>query len=110
MPQLIGEGLGGGDNKREFTLRRGAARRLGRRLFRSFTLTATALVMSAALMTGDGQSAKAEPPLTVAEAKARIAQLETDAEAIDQEYIEISEQLRGWEQAQAQANRPQGAG
>ena len=64
-----------------------------RSLFRSFALAAFALALCAGLVAGAGESAKAEPPLTVAEATARIDQLETDAEAIDQEYIEISEQL-----------------
>jgi cell wall-associated NlpC family hydrolase len=39
-------------------------------------------------------SAVAEPPLTVAEAKARIEQLQTDASAIDQSYVEVDEQLK----------------
>ena len=64
---------------------------------RSFTrwvaLAAASLGLTAALVAGGGPQAHAEPPLTVAEAKARIAQLETDASAIDQEYVEISEQL-----------------
>ena len=37
--------------------------------------------------------AAADPPLTVAEAKALIDQLETDASAIDQDYVEIKDQL-----------------
>ena len=49
--------------------------------------------LTAALVAGGSPQAMAEPPLTVAEARARIAQLETDAEAIDQDYVEISEQL-----------------
>jgi cell wall-associated NlpC family hydrolase len=53
----------------------------------------TSLGLTAALLAGGAPQAHAEPPLTVAEAKARIAQLETDASAIDQEYVEISEQL-----------------
>jgi peptidoglycan DL-endopeptidase CwlO len=65
--------------------------------FRSFTrwfvVAATSIGLTAALVAGGGPQAQAEPPLTVAEAKARIAQLETDASAIDQEYVEISEQL-----------------
>ena len=51
------------------------------------------LGLIATLVAGSGQPAQAEPPLTVAEAKALIAQLQTDASAIDQEYVEISEQL-----------------
>lgn len=52
-----------------------------------------ALGLSAALIASSGTSAVADPPLTVAEAKARIAQLETDASAIDQEYVEVKDQL-----------------
>jgi peptidoglycan DL-endopeptidase CwlO len=37
--------------------------------------------------------AAADPPLTVAEAKARIDQLQTDASAIDDQYVEIKDQL-----------------
>lgn len=37
--------------------------------------------------------AAADPPLTVAEAKAQIAQLETDAAAIDQEYVGVKDQI-----------------
>ena len=64
-----------------------------RSLARWVVVTAATLGLTAALVAGGGQQAQAEPPLTVAEAKARIAQLETDASAIDQEYVEISEQL-----------------
>jgi cell wall-associated NlpC family hydrolase len=64
---------------------------------RSFVRWIAAAAMSlgliAALLAGSGQPAQADPPLTVAEAKALIAQLQTDAEAIDQEYVEINEQL-----------------
>jgi peptidoglycan DL-endopeptidase CwlO len=55
--------------------------------------TAMSLGLIATLVAGSGQPAQAEPPLTVAEAKALIAQLETDASAIDQEYVEIKDQL-----------------
>ncbi len=65
-----------------------------RPLFRWFAVAATSIGLTAALMAGGGVQAQAEPPLTVAEAKARIAQLETDASAIDQEYVEIDEQLK----------------
>jgi len=56
-------------------------------------VTAMSLGLTAALVAGSGHPAQAEPPLTVAEAKALIEQLETDASAIDQEYVEISDQL-----------------
>jgi cell wall-associated NlpC family hydrolase len=38
--------------------------------------------------------AAAEPPLTVAEAKAQIQQLETDAAALDQQYVGVQEKLK----------------
>ena len=38
-------------------------------------------------------SAQAEPPLSVEEAKAQVAQLETEAAAIDQEYVGVKEKL-----------------
>ena len=44
-------------------------------------------------ITVDGPAA-ADPPLTVAEAKAQIEQLETDAAAIDQEYVGVQEELK----------------
>ena len=49
--------------------------------------------LTAALVCGRAVQATADPPLTVAEAKARIEQLETDASAIDQEYVGSREQL-----------------
>ena len=65
-----------------------------RPILRWVAVAATSIGLTAALLVGGGVQAQAEPPLTVAEAKARIAQLETDASAIDQEYVEISEQLK----------------
>ena len=44
-------------------------------------------------MTVNG-SVAADPPLTVAEAKAQIEQLEIDAAAIDQEYVGVQEELK----------------
>ncbi len=40
-----------------------------------------------------GLPAAAEPPLTVAEAKAQIEQLQTDAAAIDQDYAGVKDQI-----------------
>ena len=51
------------------------------------------LGLTAALVAGTGPTATADPPLTIAEAKARITQLEIDASAIDQEYVDVKEQL-----------------
>jgi len=39
--------------------------------------------------------AVADPPLTVAEAKELIEQLETDAAAIDQQYADVKQQIKG---------------
>ncbi|HWJ52078.1 MAG TPA: NlpC/P60 family protein [Propionibacteriaceae bacterium] len=56
-------------------------------------MLATSVGLSVALAVPASTPAAADPPLTVAEAKARIDQLETDASAIDQEYVEIKDQL-----------------
>ena len=45
--------------------------------------------------------AAADPPLTVAEAKAQIEQLETDAAAIDQDYAGVQEKIKQGEQSLA---------
>ena len=72
----------------------GARRAISRRRFSRFlTLLATSVGLSVALAVPASTPAAADPPLTVAEAKARIDQLETDASAIDQEYVEIKDQL-----------------
>lgn len=64
------------------------------RLIVRWALSALAVLgLTAALVAGGDSRAVAAPPITVAEAKAQIAQLETDASAIDQEYVEIKEQL-----------------
>ena len=52
----------------------------------SAALTATLLVSSGAPAAGD-------PPLTVEEAKAQIAALQTEAEAMDQQYVGVKEEL-----------------
>src|SRR5215216_3909755 len=52
----------------------------------SISVSATLLVLSAA-------TASADPPLTVEEAKAQIATLETEAEALDQQYVGVKDQL-----------------
>ncbi len=64
-----------------------------RRCFHYFGLLATTLGLSVAFAVPASVPAAADPPLTVAEAKARIEQLQTDASAIDQEYVEIKDQL-----------------
>jgi peptidoglycan DL-endopeptidase CwlO len=64
-----------------------------RRFFRFLALLATSVGLSAAFAVPASIPAAADPPLTIAEAKARIDQLETDASAIDQEYVEIKDHL-----------------
>ena len=72
----------------------GASRAISaRRVVRFLALLATWVGLTAALAIPTTMPAAADPPLTVAEAKARIDQLETDASAIDQEYVEIKDQL-----------------
>jgi cell wall-associated NlpC family hydrolase len=63
------------------------------RFFRFLALLAMSVGLGVALAIPAGAPAAADPPLTVAEAKALIDQLETDASAIDQEYVEIKDQL-----------------
>src|SRR5215210_1434343 len=77
------------------TSRNSEARRASsaRRCLRFLGLLATSVGLGVAMAVPASIPAAAEPPLTVAEAKARIDQLETDASAIDQEYVEIKEQL-----------------
>src|SRR4029434_10248469 len=62
-------------------------------ILRSVRLTALGLT-SMALTPLFVLPAAADPPLTVAEARARIAQLETDAAAIDQQYAGVKEQIK----------------
>ncbi len=47
----------------------------------------------AALLVSAGAPASADPPLTVEEAKAQISTLETEAEALDQQYVGVKDQL-----------------
>ena len=63
-----------------------------RRLLRGCALGLSALALAGTLATAP-QSAYADPPLTVEEAKAQVAQLETEAAAIDQEYLGIQQGL-----------------
>ncbi len=64
---------------------------------RTAALGLSALALTGAFVTAP-QLAQADPPLTVEEAKAQIAQLETEAAAIDQEYVGVKQGL-----AQSQA-------
>jgi peptidoglycan DL-endopeptidase CwlO len=66
---------------------------LARRLCRFVGLLVTSVGLSLGFAVPTSVPAAADPALTVAEAKARIDQLQTDAEAIDQQYVEIKDQL-----------------
>ena len=56
--------------------------------------TVAALALAAALVGGPGVlSAQADRPLSVAEAKVQVEQLETEAAAIDQQYVGVREEL-----------------
>ena len=66
-----------------------------RRATRGLLLGATGFALAASLVAGPGASrADADPPLTIAEAKAQVEQLEVDAEALDQKYVGVREELR----------------
>ena len=60
---------------------------------RSALLGLFAVAMAALLVVPTSLPAAADPPLTVAEAKAQIEQLETDAAAIDQDYAGVQEKI-----------------
>jgi peptidoglycan DL-endopeptidase CwlO len=66
-------------------------------ILRSVRITAlgfTSVALTALFVFPASLPAAADPPLTVAEARARIAQLETDAAAIDQQYAGVKEQIK----------------
>ncbi len=63
------------------------------RIVRVAVLGLTMVGLAAVLLFPTSLSAAADPPLTIAEAKARIDQLETDAAAIDQDYVAVQEQI-----------------
>ena len=54
----------------------------------------TSVALSALFVFPASLPAAADPPLTVAEARALIEQLETDAAAIDQQYAGVKEQIK----------------
>jgi peptidoglycan DL-endopeptidase CwlO len=49
--------------------------------------------LTASLLVASGAPAAGDPPLTVEEAKAQIAALQTEAEAMDQQYVGVKEEL-----------------
>lgn len=63
-------------------------------LARRLVVGASALAVTGTLLAGPQlMPAAADPPLTITDAKAQIARLQTDAAAIDQEYVAASEEL-----------------
>ncbi|HEY5785228.1 MAG TPA: NlpC/P60 family protein [Microlunatus sp.] len=63
-----------------------------RKFARNAALGLSALALTGALVAAP-QLAQADPPLTVDEAKAQIVELETEAAAIDQEYVGVKQGL-----------------
>jgi peptidoglycan DL-endopeptidase CwlO len=65
-----------------------------RRSLRIAALGLASLVLSTLFAFPDSLPAAAEPPLTVAEARGLIKQLQTDAAGIDQRYTDVKEQIK----------------
>ena len=61
--------------------------------FRALLFGAISTSLVAVLLVSAGAPASADPPLTVEDAKAQISTLETEAEALDQQYVGVKEQL-----------------
>ncbi|MFP5283978.1 MAG: NlpC/P60 family protein [Actinomycetes bacterium] len=58
-------------------------------------MATSSLAVTGTLLLGpQGSPAAADPPLTIPEAKAQVAQLQTEAEALDQEYLAVHEELK----------------
>jgi peptidoglycan DL-endopeptidase CwlO len=64
------------------------------RSVRTITLGLTSVALTALFVFPASLPAAADPPLTTAEAKAVIEQLETDAAAIDQQYAGVKEEIK----------------
>ncbi len=64
-----------------------------RRSLRIAALGLAAVALSASVVFPASLPAAAEPPLTVAEARDLIKQLQTDADGIDQQYADVKEQI-----------------
>ena len=60
---------------------------------RGAALGLTSLALGAALFAGPVTTASADPAVTIADAKAQIEQLQVDAEALDQNYLAIQQQV-----------------
>jgi peptidoglycan DL-endopeptidase CwlO len=76
---------------RAFEVGRAPAIRRGRRIA---ALGLAAAVLSALVVFPASLPAAAEPPLTVAEARDLIKQLQTDADGIDQQYTDVKDQIK----------------
>ena len=60
---------------------------------RGAALGLTSLALGAALFAGPAYTASADPAVTIADAKAQIDQLQVDAEALDQDYLAVKQQV-----------------
>ena len=60
---------------------------------RAAALGLTSLALGAALFAGPAATASADPAVTIPEAKAQIEQLQVDAEALDQDYLGVKQQV-----------------
>ncbi len=69
----------------------GATKRL--RTLRTSMFGLISAAMIATLLVSTGAPAAGDPPLTVEDAKAQIAALQTEAEALDQQYVGVKEEL-----------------
>jgi peptidoglycan DL-endopeptidase CwlO len=80
------------------TSRRGTPSRsfpAARKVTRAAVAGVGALALTATLVAGPAaQRAQADPPLSVAEAKAQVEKLEVEAASLDQAYVRIQEELR----------------
>jgi peptidoglycan DL-endopeptidase CwlO len=65
-----------------------------RRSLRIAALGLASVALSALVVLPASLPAAAEPPLTMAEARALIKQLQTDAAGIDQQYTDVKEQIK----------------
>jgi peptidoglycan DL-endopeptidase CwlO len=65
-----------------------------RRSLRITALGLASVVLGALVVFPASLPAAAEPPLTVAEARELIKQLQTDADGIDQQYTDVKEQIK----------------
>jgi hypothetical protein len=63
------------------------------RAARTAFLGLSSVALGAALFAAPALPAAAEPALTVAEARSQIAQLQEDAEVLDQDYLAVKEQV-----------------